>query len=88
MNKTRISFQARVRFAGVSALRKDGMIVGFWLKRRIDSPRFQRVEFIPPDNHIYRLMVRSRADFDAELDAWLREAYRVGTQADAKALRA
>lgn len=50
VTKSRISFQGRVRFAGVAAVRKDALVAGFWLKRRIESPRFGRVEFIPPDN--------------------------------------
>jgi hypothetical protein len=80
VNKTRISFQGRVRFAGVAGLRKDALVAGFWLKRRIASPRFTTVEFIPPNNYVYRFRLADRADLDAEVEAWLREAYEVGAQ--------
>lgn len=79
VNKTRISFQGRVRFAGVAALQKDALIAGFWLKRRIHSPRL-RVEFIPPNNYVYRFRLADRAEMDAEVEGWLREAYQVGAQ--------
>lgn len=39
----RISFQGRVRFAGVARVRKDALVLDSWLKHRIDSPRFSKV---------------------------------------------
>lgn len=80
VTKTRISFQGRVRFAGVAAVRKDALMAGFWLKRRIESPRFARVEFIPPDNYVYQFTLSAPSDLDAEAEQWLREAYDVGAQ--------
>jgi Domain of unknown function (DUF5655) len=77
--KTGIGFMVRVRFAGVS-LQKRGLRVSFWLKNRIDCPRFAKVEFIPPKNFIYSFYVRSPEDLDDEVRAWLAEAYRVGIQ--------
>ena len=77
--KTHIAFMVRVRFAGVTAQQK-GLRVGFWLKRRIQSPRFAKVELIPPGNYIYSLHVRTLEDLDDEVRGWLREAYRVGRQ--------
>jgi hypothetical protein len=78
VTKTRISFQNRVRFAGVAAVRKDALIVGFWLKRRIESPRFARVEFIPPDNYVYQFRLANVSQLDTDTRGWLREAYRLG----------
>lgn len=46
--KTRVAIMVRVRFAGVQRVSERGMTVAFWLKRRIESPRFRRVELIPP----------------------------------------
>jgi len=80
VNKSRISFQARVRFAGIPRVTKDGLVGGFWLKHRIHSPRFTRVEFLPPNNYIYQFRIARDEDLDAEVLAWLREAYRVGQQ--------
>jgi hypothetical protein len=78
--KTRIAFQGRVRFAGVPAVRRDGLVIGFWLKRQIESPRFTKVELIPPNNWVYRLPLRSTDELDEELRGWLAEAYEVGQQ--------
>ena len=64
--KSGINFQARVRFAGVSKITKKGLICGFWLKRKIASPRFTKVEFIPPNNYIYRFLLTSAKDLDTE----------------------
>ena len=50
------------------------------LDRRIDSPRFLRIDTFSPRNvvHVFRL---SRPDeVDTEFAAWLAEAYRVGAQ--------
>lgn len=80
INKTRISFQARVRFAGVPRVTKDGLIGGFWLKRRIESPRFTHVEFLPPNNYIYQFRINREEDLDAEVLCWLREAYKIDRQ--------
>jgi hypothetical protein len=81
VTKTRISIQARVRFAGVPSLTKgEGLPCGFWLKRKIASPRFTKIEFIPPNNWVYRFLLRDQSELDAEVSGWIEEAYRVGTQ--------
>jgi Domain of unknown function (DUF5655) len=79
--KSRIAFMVRVRFAGVVRLRKDGLVCGFWLKRRIESPRFTTVEHLGRSDWVYRFVVRSEEDLDDEVRSWIREAYKVGRQA-------
>jgi hypothetical protein len=78
--RTRIAFMVRVRFAGVSHLSDRGMTVGFWLKRRVESPRLGRVERVGPRDYVYRVRVTDADQLDGELLDWLREAYRVGEQ--------
>ena len=78
--KTRISFTGRTRFAGVARLRRDGLVVGFWLKRRIRSPRLARAEHLERRDWVYQVLVRTEDDLDDELRSWLAEAYRVGQQ--------
>jgi hypothetical protein len=80
VTKTRIAFQSRVRFAGIPGIRKDGIICGFWLKRRIDSPRFTRVEHIPPGNYVYQFKVSRIDDLDEQVAGWIEEAALVGRQ--------
>jgi hypothetical protein len=76
--KTRIVFQVRVRFAG-AVIRKNWVEGGFWLKRRIEHPRF-RVECIPPHDYVYRFRLAGPEDIDQELESFIREAYAVGCQ--------
>jgi len=78
--KTRISFTTRARFAGVARLRRDGIVIGFWLKRRLHSERFLHVEHVGGSDWVYQVLLRSPEDLDDELAAWLTEAYRVGQQ--------
>lgn len=80
VNKTRISFQGRVRFAGVSRVTRDGLVCNFWLKRRIDSPRFSRVDAYPRGDHVYSFRLTDAAELDDEVSAWIAEAYEVGMQ--------
>lgn len=75
----RVGFMVRVRFAG-AAPRSKWLDVGFWLPRRLESPRFRRVETLLPNAHIHWLRVTDAADLDDELSDWLREAYDVGCQ--------
>ncbi len=77
--KTRIVFQARVRFAG-AVVRKHWLEGGLWLKRRAEHPLFHRIEKIPPHNYIYTFRLTKPEDLDEELVALLREAYAVGQQ--------
>jgi hypothetical protein len=77
--KTRIAFQVRMSFAQITPRQRwiDGHVV---LARRLDSPRFRRVETFSPRNHLHAFRIRTLDDIDDEFRAWLREAYRVGAQ--------
>lgn len=80
VSRTRISFQARVRFAGMVRMTRDGIVCGFWLKRRIESPRFIRVEHLPPGDFVYQFKLNAAEQLDEEAAAWIAEAYEVGMQ--------
>lgn len=76
----RIGFMVRVRFAGISALSSRGMSLHFWLKERVDSPRFARVEHLGGRDWIYRVRIERLEDLDDEVQGWLCRAYEVGCQ--------
>jgi hypothetical protein len=80
INKTRISFQGRARFASVNRVTRDGLACHIWLKRRIENPRFTRVEFLPPGDWVHHFKLADSAELDEEVAAWLVEAYEVGMQ--------
>jgi len=77
--KTRIAFQVRMSFAQVTPRRRwlDGHVV---LARRLESPRFRKIETISPRNHVHHFRLSAPAEVDAEFRAWLAEAYAVGEQ--------
>jgi Domain of unknown function (DUF5655) len=77
--KTRIAFQVRMSFAAVMLKPRwiDGHVV---LARRVESPRFRRIESISPRNHVHAFRLSALEEIDAELTAWIAEAYLVGEQ--------
>jgi len=78
--KTRIAFQTRMSFAQITPRRRwlDGHLV---LARRLESPRFRRIDTMSPRIHVHFFRLTSPREIDAEFRAWLAEAYAVGNQA-------
>jgi hypothetical protein len=77
--KTRIAFQARMSFAAVTLRRRwlDGHVV---LARRLEDPRFRRVDSLSPRNHVHHFRLARLDEVDDQVAAWLAEAYAVGEQ--------
>ena len=80
INKTRISFQGRARFACVNRVTRDGLACHIWLKRRLESPRFTRIEHLPPTDYVHNFKLTQVSDLDEEMAGWVAEAYEVGMQ--------
>jgi hypothetical protein len=55
----------------------DGHVV---LARRLEHPRFRRIESFSPRNHVHHFRLTSVEDVDSEVEGWLREAYAVEEQ--------
>jgi uncharacterized protein DUF5655 len=77
--KTRIAFQVRMSFIAVS-VRKNYLVGHFVFARRLEHPRFLRVETFSPRNHLHAFRLESLAQLDDEFAGWVREAYAVGEQ--------
>lgn len=77
--KTRVVFQVRMRFAGAMP-RKSHLICHFILARRIESPRFHKIETFRARCHAHYLRVHSEEQLDADVEHWLKESYNVGRQ--------
>ena len=77
--KTRIAFQVRMSFIAVS-VRKNYLVGHFVFARRVEHPRFLRIETFSPRNHLHAFRLESLAQLDDEFAAWIREAYAVGEQ--------
>jgi hypothetical protein len=55
----------------------DGHVV---LARKLESPRFTRIEFFSPGNQLHAFRLHAPDEVDEEVEAWLAEAYLVGEQ--------
>ena len=77
--KTRIALHVRMSFAALMPRRRwlNGHLV---LARRVESPRFVRVETYSPRNVLHAFRLVEPADVDVEFASWLTESYRVGCQ--------
>ena len=77
--KTRIAFQVRMSFAAFVIRQNwiDGHVV---LARRLESPRFRRIETFSPRNHLHAFRFESVEEIDDQVAAWFAEAYQVGEQ--------
>ncbi len=73
------AFLVRVRFASATP-RRRWLNVGVWLRRRLESPRFTKVETLTPSDHVHRLKLTDPSEIDDELRALLAEAYEIGAQ--------
>lgn len=78
-NKTRITFQGRMRFGGV-VVQKEALVGGLTLTRRVNDRRFFRVVSFGPYAHLHRFRLTHRKQLDRHLGRYLAEAYRVGQQ--------
>ena len=77
--KTRIAFQVRMSFAQVTPRKRwlDGHVV---LARRVEHPRFRKIETFSPRNHVHTFRLEHPRDIDGTFIDWMREAYAVGEQ--------
>jgi len=71
--KSSINLISTHHFGGV-AVRRDHLRVGFILDHAIDAGRITRVEQFGPHRFGHHIELRSPADLDAEVLAWLAEA--------------
>ena len=77
--KTRIALHVRMSFAAFLP-RRHWLAGHLVLARRVDSPRFRRVQAFSPRNVVHEFRLASPDVVDREFTAWLAEAYQVGAQ--------
>lgn len=66
-------------FAAVQ-LRRDGLSGHLVLARRLENPRFRKIETISPRNHVHYFQLTSPDQLYGEFAKLMGEAYRVGQQ--------
>jgi hypothetical protein len=77
--QTRIALHARMSFAAFTP-RTHWLTGHLVLARRVDSPRFRRIESYSPRNVLHAFRLTSPDEVDGEFLGWLAEAYAVGQQ--------
>jgi len=77
--KTRIAFHVRMSFAQLS-VRRSYLVGHLVLARRIDDPRFTKVETFSPRNHLHAFRLDRAEELDEQFRGWIAEAYAVGLQ--------
>lgn len=77
--KTRIALHVRMSFAAFVP-RKLFLTGHLVLARRVESPRFTRIDTYSPGNVVHAFRLTAPSDVDDEFTGWLREAERVGRQ--------
>ena len=76
--KTRIAFQVRMSFAQLT-VRRHWVLGHLVLARRIEDPRFTKVETISPRSHVHHFRLDAPNEV-AKLRDFAREAHAVGRQ--------
>jgi len=74
--KTSIHIDRKSALAGVET-RRDCILLTIKADHKINSPRIEKHEQISARRFYHKVRVRSPKDFDAELKAWLKDAYRL-----------
>jgi Domain of unknown function (DUF5655) len=77
--KTRIALHLRMSFAALMP-RRSWLSGHFVLARRVDGPRFTRIDALSARNLVHHFRLTSPDQVDEEFTAWLAEAYQVGGQ--------
>ena len=85
--KTRATFQSRVRFLSVYP-RKCALLMGIWLRAPKSSPRFRKIEHLGSSNFVHEVLVANPGEVDAELIGWVREARAAGLKAPSRPAKA
>lgn len=67
-------------FAAVNKLSDRGLEAHLVLTRRLESPRFRRIDTMTPKCYVHHFIIESLSELDEEVKSWVREAYKVGTQ--------
>ena len=81
-----ILLRATSNFAGLT-VRQDALDVNFILRRLLSHQRIHKTEWMGPSKYAYAVRLSSPAGVDAQLKAWLREAYGVAAEAAPRTAR-
>lgn len=76
--KTSISLLVRVRFCRVNRVTKTGIVAHLWLKQKITSPKFFKVEKLGLNDYLHHFEINCESFIDAEFLKYMKMAYEIG----------
>ena len=74
--KTSIHINRNSALVGVET-RKDCLLLTIKADHKINSPRIEKFEQISARRFYHKVRIKSLKDLDAELEGWLKDAYRL-----------
>ena len=74
-----VGFMVRVRFAG-TVPKTRWIDVALWLPRRVEAPRFHKIDTAYPDTNVHLLRITDPEQLDEQVAAWTEKAYAMGRQ--------
>jgi hypothetical protein len=85
--KTRIAIMVDVRFAAINRIGQDSIDGHFWLKEKIKSPKFFKIEQVGKSDFIHRFRLSDESQIDAEFRKHMKAAYAIGQRRHLKSNR-
>jgi hypothetical protein len=76
--KTSVSLLVKVRFSRVNRITKDGIVGHLWLKEKVVSGKFFKVEKLLPTDYLHHFEIKDESFIDNEFRKYMKMAYEIG----------
>lgn len=76
--KGRVAFMIKVRFSGVNKVGDNFIEGAFWLKEKINSDKFFKIEKLTDNDFIHRFRLYDESFIDDEFVRYMKMAYAIG----------
>ena len=76
--KTSVSIMDKVRFARINRVKRNSIVCHLWLKERVESSKFFRIEKLLPNDYIHHFEITDESFVDDEFRRYMKMAYDLG----------
>jgi hypothetical protein len=76
--KTRIALMVEVRFCAINRFTQNYIDGHLWLKQRIDSKKFYKIQPLGPSDYIHHFRINDVNFIDDEFRKYMSKAYEIG----------
>lgn len=80
--KTSVSIMNKVRFARVNRIKQDSIVCHLWLKQKVESAKFFRIDQLGASDFIHHFEIADESFIDDELVRYMKMAFELGERAD------